>query len=429
MNIKNLYKQYLISSGVSIDTRQSIKNKLFFAINGKVYDGNCFANEAILKGASAAVIDNKKYYLPNKKMYLVNNSLIALQELAVFHRKKFNIPFIAITGSNGKTTTKELLYTILSTQYKTFATKNNLNNHIGVPLTILSIPLDTQIVILEIASNYKGEIKFLCELVQPNYGYITNFGYAHLEGFNNLEGVINEKSELYLYIKRYGNIVFINADDPLQIQKSLGINTYQFSTKNKNYNLYIKPIYKYNTISFLFKKQLIYPNLWGRYNITNISAAITIAYYFNISINNIINSLEKFKTINNRSQIIIKKQLYIILDAYNANPSSMKESINNINFLNLNIKKIAILGDMLELGNNNMHYMHEYIANIAIESNIDFIFLIGHWFNKINIYSKKIKKFENKKKLLVYLKNNISRGILLIKGSRKMSLENIVNYL
>lgn len=395
MNIKKLYKQYIISSGISIDTRKSIKNKLFFAIKGKIYDGNCFANEAILKVALGVVIDNKKYYLPFKNFFLVENCITALQELAIFHRKKFNIPFIAITGSNGKTTTKELLFTILSTQYKTFATKNNLNNHIGVPITILSIPKDTQIVVIEIASNYTGERKFLCELVKPNYGYITNFGYAHLEGFSNLEGVINEKSELYSYIKRYGKLVFINADDPLQIQKSLGIDTYQFS-KTNNYNLFIKPIYKSNYFCFLFKKKIIYTNIYGKYNITNVAIAIAIAYYFNISINNIIKSLEKFKTINNRSQILIKKQFYIILDAYNANPSSMIESINNLNYLNKNIKKYAILGDMFELG-IHMQSMHEYIVNIAIESNIDYIYLIGHLFNKITIDNSKIKIFNKKK--------------------------------
>ena len=281
-------------------------------------------------------------------MLLVKDSLQTLQELANYHRNQLGLPIIALTGSNGKTTTKELINSVLSMKYNTKATVGNLNNHIGVPLTLLSFNENTDIGIVEMGANHQKEIEMLCEISQPDYGYITNFGKAHLDGFGGFEGVIKGKSELYSYLRKNKKTVFINNDDPLQVEKGANIESFTFGLKNKS-NINIKSVEANPMVKISFNEEEINSHLIGIYNANNINAAITIGKFFNVSDNDIKQAIENYQPNNNRSQLIEKNSNKIILDAYNANPSSMQAAITN--FLQLDSdNKIAILGDMFELG-------------------------------------------------------------------------------
>lgn len=414
MKIEELHKLYLAHGLVDTDTRKIRNNTIFFALKGENFNGNSFADEAIAKGASYAVIDEEKYATSDKTI-LVDNVLETLQQLANYHRNYLKLPVIALTGSNGKTTTKELINAVLSTKYKTTATVGNLNNHIGVPLTLLSIQEDTEIGIVEMGANHQKEIAFLSEIANPDYGYITNFGSAHLEGFGSLEGVVKGKSELYDFLKRHKKKVFVNPNDEKQVEITNGMDVIYFSDEVKFINA--NPF-----IELSYKNQKIKSNLIGKYNFTNITAAITIGEYFNLTVEEIKSAIESYIPSNNRSQIIKTKSNKIILDAYNANPTSMKAAIESFEALNDEYKTI-ILGDMFELGEYSSEE-HQKIVDLVESKNFDDVILVGENFYKTKTSSKKFKSFQD---LSDYLKNNqIENSTILVKGSRGMALERVV---
>jgi len=421
MDIAHIHNLFLKCNSVSIDTRKIEVNSLFIAIKGDRFDANTFAKEALDKGASYVIIDNENYYI-DERTILVKNSLVALQELAKFHRVYLNLPIIALTGSNGKTTTKELIHAVLSKKFKTKATVGNLNNHIGVPLTLLSFTKDTEIGIVEMGANHKKEIAFLCELAKPNYGYITNFGKAHLEGFGGFEGVIEAKSEMYDYIAKNNELVFVNLEDPIQVKKTNHLKIYSFGLNKENANVNIKSIKADPFVSIIFSNNTITTHLIGLYNANNINAALTIGKYFNVDEIAIKNALESYIPENNRSQLLKKGTNQIILDAYNANPSSMAVALEN--FLQLeNPNKIAILGDMFELGPESLSE-HKNIVNMLLNKEKIICYFIGNDFyhNKVNDLNFHFyETFDLFKKELENIK--FENNLILIKGSRGMALE------
>ncbi len=422
MIIKKLHTLFLKGLNISTDTRKTNTNDLFFALKGERFNANSFAENALKKGAKYAIIDEVEYKTSNQ-MILVDNVLETLQDLARFHRDYLKIPIIALTGSNGKTTTKELINTVLSKRFKTKATIGNLNNHIGVPLTILSMTKETEIGIVEMGANHLNEIAFLCSIAKPDFGYITNFGKAHLEGFGSIQGVIKGKSELYKHIIKNNKVLFINNEDQLQIKQSKKANVYTFGQQdsdviinNKNKQPYVEVFY--NNINIT--SQLI-----GSYNFNNIAAAITIGNYFKVPDNKIKLAIEGYVPKNNRSQIIIKETNKIILDAYNANPSSMKAALTNFHELK-HVNKIAILGDMFELGEESK-LEHQNIVNYATSLNINLLILVGKNFNQTNTRNDNVLYY----KTFNELKNNIkafTNSTVLIKGSRGMALERILEF-
>lgn len=426
MNIKALHSLFLKCSNVCIDTRKIEKNSLFIALKGENFDANTFAYEALAKGAKYVVIDNPEYKIDDR-MLLVENSLLALQELAKFHRNQLKTPIIALTGSNGKTTTKELIHTVLSKKFNTIATIGNLNNHIGVPLTLLRLKSNTQIGIVEMGANHQKEIEFLCKIAQPDYGYITNFGKAHLEGFGGIEGVIKGKCEMYNYIQEENKIAFVNLDDSIQEEKTSKLRKYTFSTKSigdiQIGNVEANPMVNVNYNGFTIKSNLI-----GIYNANNINAAITIGNYFKVADELIKEAIENYIPENNRSQLIKKNDNEIILDAYNANPSSMLAAITNL--IQIEKKnKTAILGDMFELGIESLSE-HKKIIELLEQQPYLTSYCIGKHFYSNKIKSNHIFFFEDFISFSKYLlENKIFKNFILIKGSRGMELEKTLDLL
>ena len=419
MNISKLYNIFKEYPSISTDSRNIKKDSIFFALKGENFNGNKFAKEALKSGCKYAVIDEKEYEI-NENYILVNNALKTLQQLASLHRDNINIPIIAITGTNGKTTSKELITSCLSSELETAYTKGNYNNHIGVPLTLLEINKKHEIGIIEMGANHKNEINFLCEIAKPNYGIITNIGKAHLEGFKNFEGVKSAKKELYDFIKKNNGIIFINNDDKTlnEISKNIKSITY-----GKNGDIIGEEVTSSVYTEVLFNKIKINSNLIGSYQFYNIMLAIAVAQHFSIKEKNIIKSLELYYPKNNRSQVVQSKSNLIILDAYNANPSSMNEMINSF----YKIKKegkVCILGDMGELGIFSKNE-HEEIIKLNKKLNLK-TFYIGSEFKKLTKKNSFIdfQEFKN------YLKDfPITNSTILIKGSRSQKLENIVELL
>ena len=425
MNIEQLYNLFKINKSVSTDTRAIKKGSIFFALKGENFNGNKFAEDALKKGASYAVIDEEKYKT-NNTIILVENVLETLQNLATFHRQYLKLPIISLTGSNGKTTTKELINAVLSKKYNTCATIGNLNNHIGVPLTLLNMDSNTEIGIVEMGANHLKEIALLAKIVQPDYGYITNFGKAHLEGFGSLEGVIKGKTELYDYLRKQNKMVFINSEDKMQTAKSKGISSITFGTKDADYK--IEYIDANPFVVLKFNNEQIESKLIGTYNFNNIAAAIAIGKYFEVSDNAIKEAIENYVPTNNRSQIIEKGTNKIILDAYNANPSSMKVALENFSHLT-DDSKIAILGDMFELG-HEADSEHQKIVELAESLKIDAVYLLGKIFYKMDIINPKIKKFISFEEFKEEFNNTpIENSTILIKASRGMALERMIEEL
>lgn len=426
MDIKDLYQCFLECKTVATDTRKIAPGSLFIALKGDNFDANTFAEEALAKGAGYVVIDNPAYKSSNKTI-LVNNSLEALQQLAQYHRRQLGLPIIALTGSNGKTTTKELINVVLSKKYNTTATIGNLNNHIGVPLTLLSFTTDTEIGIVEMGANHQKEIELLCSIAEPNFGYITNFGKAHLEGFGGFEGVIKGKSELYNYLEQNTKMAFVNLDDPIQKEKTNALPRFTFANDDYNCDVRIDAIEANPMVRLKYNDIDIQSHLIGIYNAANISAAVTIGHYFKVADSDIKNAIEGYIPANNRSQLIQKNSNSIILDAYNANPSSMAAAIKN--FLQLDAKhKVAILGDMFELGEESLDE-HRKIVMMLIDENIE-VYFIGKDFHfhkvdrsNLHFYSS----FEDVKNELEA--RNFINYTILIKGSRGMALERTLELL
>ena len=424
--MEKLFHLFYECQGVSTDTRNISKNSLFIALKGLNFNGNLFAKDSLIKGAKYAIVDDESFS-DNKSIFYVNNTLEFLQCLATQHRLKFNIPIIGITGSNGKTTTKELINSVLSQSYNTLCTIGNLNNHIGVPLTILSLNKEHQIAIIEMGANKSGDIKELVEIAKPNFGIITNIGKAHLEGFKNIQGVIKTKIELYDFIKENNGCIIYNEDDEIineNMPKTIEFFNYSTSEdsiitgKLLELNPFVKFFWKYKE----YKSNPIQTKLIGAYNFYNFLAAISIGVIFEVPKNKINKAITEYTPTNNRSQVLKTEKNTLIVDCYNANPSSMLFALESF-VSNSQSNKLAILGDMLELGEESINE-HSKILKYCIDQKLNFI-TIGQIFKEINPNGYlTVYEFENE----INLKPFINYSILL-KGSRGIALEKLLSVL
>ena len=432
INTEEIYRHFLKNRIISTDTRNIIPGSIFFALKGDHFNANEFASQAIEKGASFAIVD-EEIHAVNEKCLLVDDVLATLQDLARYHRKQINIPVIGLTGSNGKTTSKELVKAVLAERYKTFATFGNLNNHIGVPLSILSITDDIQIAVIEMGANHQKEIELLCSIAQPTHGIITNVGMAHLDGFGGFEGVKKGKAELYTYLKETNGYTFINRDNAILLEMSAtaGLNKLiYYGTENGNTikgNLKTSdPVIEVEWTNHDVTST-VKTHLTGSYNFENILAAICIGDFFDMNNGEINNGLANYQPKNNRSQLTKTDNNTVICDFYNANPSSMNAALKNIAVLSSD-KKTAILGDMFELGSESAT-QHELVAKQAAQSNLNQTILIGKHFYAFKQTVEGLY-FETPEEAANYLKKNpIKNQLVLLKGSRGMKLENLLQYL
>ena len=427
MELNQIHHLFLKSSGTSTDTRNIKQDSLFFALKGANFNGNTFAHQALESGANYAVID-QVVHPTDERFILVDDVLETLQALASFHRNHLGLPIIALTGSNGKTTTKELIHAVLKLHFKTVATVGNLNNHIGVPLTLLSMTADTEIGIVEMGANHAKEIAMLCEIAQPNMGYITNFGKAHLEGFGSEEGVVKAKSELYDFLKANTGLIILNSDDGKQVaQVGTYDNVYTFSQSLKT-SLNVNLTATQPFLNVALKNITIKTNLVGAYNFCNVAAALTIGIYFKLSPLQLKNGIEAYVPENNRSQIIQKISNEILLDAYNANPSSMDVALENFKGIQ-NQHKLAILGDMFELGTTSAKEHLAVVNQAILTKDCSFYFVGSHFFEQ-KIHHPNLLFFETFQDLQIHLeKTTISNTSILIKGSRGMALERVLEFI
>jgi UDP-N-acetylmuramoyl-tripeptide--D-alanyl-D-alanine ligase len=408
---------------IETDSRKLKKDDIFFALKGPNFNGNNFAKQALQSGAAYVVADELLSF-QSERIIQVDNVLETLQQLAKYHREQFRIPFIAITGSNGKTTTKELLHEVLSTTFKTYTTERNLNNHIGIPLTILKIKPDAEIAVIEMGANHLQEISGYCQYAKPTHGLITNIGKAHLEGFGGEKNVKKGKGELFQYLKTYDGTVFVNTDDDAVYDLSKTINNAIFyGSKSKNSTGAIIKNDPFIEVKIEDKKPFtIQTNLVGAYNLPNVLAAFCIGKYFKIESGKIKSAIENYQPSNNRSQLIQKDTNTIILDAYNANPGSMKAAIENFAKMKGD-KKILLLGSMMELGTES-EKEHADIVSLIDQNKWGAVVLVGKNFKEIeNHYIS----FENADQARVWLKDqHFKNAQILIKGSRSMQMEKVL---
>jgi UDP-N-acetylmuramoyl-tripeptide--D-alanyl-D-alanine ligase len=426
MKIEDLYKIYLQHPSVQTDTRNLKEGDLFFALKGPNFNANEFAEKAIDAGAAYAVIDDARFNIEGKTI-LVDDVLTALQQLAKHHRQQFNIPFFAITGSNGKTTTKELIHAVLSSAFKTYTTEGNLNNHIGVPLTILNIREDAEIAVIEMGANHLKEIASYCEIALPTHGLITNCGKAHLEGFGGEEGVRKGKGELYDHLRVYKGTAFVMWDYPYLREMSKGIpNIYTYGTSDATVTGNVLKSDKYLEVNFdKGFNRTISTNLVGDYNLPNVLAAVAAGKYFNIDEAKIKSAIGNYTPTNSRSQLMQKNSNRIILDAYNANPSSMRAAIENFAKAE-GSEKILALGAMAELGTDSLKEHKDIIKEIDKHQWKDVI-LVGGDFMKVD---HTYRKFNSAIEAGEWLQNiKLQNSFFLIKGSRSMQMEKLLEYL
>ncbi|HEY4799115.1 MAG TPA: UDP-N-acetylmuramoyl-tripeptide--D-alanyl-D-alanine ligase [Bacteroidia bacterium] len=432
LSIRDLYSIFIKNPSLTTDSRNIKKGSIFFSLKGDNFDGNKFAEAALQNGCSYAVVDNEEYY-KGEKYILVHDCLETLQALAKFHREQLSIPFIAITGSNGKTTTKELIKNILEKKYRVLATQGNLNNHIGVPLTILSVTPETELAVIEMGANHAGEIAMLCEIAQPHFGIITNIGRAHLGEFGSFEAVVKAKTELYHFIKASSGKIFINSENKLLMDNAAGIEKISYGSSGGNFSstqfIEANPFLHIQCANEKISSQLI-----GSYNFENVSAAICIGKYFGVEMKSIKEAIENYIPSNNRSQAMRTKTNMLILDAYNANPSSMAVALENFSQMK-GENKWLIFGDMLELGEYEIKEHQDILLQIAEKKFLN-VMLVGPRFmkalNELKISFPNIFTFKTSDELIQRLKTEspiVSASMILIKGSRGMKLEKAVEYL
>lgn len=424
MNAAQFYPLFLKSSKVTIDSRKIQKNDIFFAFSGANFNAATLAQDAMTNGALAVIVEQEEFADADHNIFYVPSTLDFLQELAVYHRNQLQIPIIGLTGSNGKTTTKELIHAVLSKKFNVQYTLGNLNNHIGVPLTILSIKPEHEMAVIEMGANHQREIEMLCQISQPNYGYITNFGKAHLEGFGGFEGVIKGKSELYDYLKSHRQTVLVNENDPIQLQKT---SDYQpkitFGGTGSDYHF--EEFSSQNFVGLRFNGESAQSKLTGNYNFTNLCAAASFGLHFGINFQDIKSAIENYVPTNMRSQIMERDGKTLVLDTYNANPSSMAASLRN--FSSFDGTKTIIIGDMLELGAEAKEE-HEDILQLAKSLNFDQIITVGKNFLSLN--SPDSLNFENSAELAEFMKSNrLSSKNILLKGSRGIALEKVLEFI
>ncbi|NPA35323.1 MAG: UDP-N-acetylmuramoyl-tripeptide--D-alanyl-D-alanine ligase [Chlorobi bacterium] len=436
MDIKTLHNIFLSCSSVTTDSRNCPEGSIFFALKGESFNGNQFADKAIEAGAKYAVVDENTESISDN-IILVDNVLKTLQDLANYHRRWLGIPILAITGTNGKTTTKELTREVLKQKFEVKATEGNFNNHIGVPLTLLSFNQETEFGVVEMGANHPGEIAFLCNIAEPDFGLITNIGKAHLEGFGSLNGVMQTKGELYNYLSKNAGTIFSNKDNPylyqmlpentdvifygIQIQN----NDVLVSGKSTGKEFFLKLTWQNNNTGNQYD---LNTNLIGDYNLENVLAAITVGCFFNIEEKKINSAVTGYIPSNNRSQYLKTEKNEILLDAYNANPTSMQKALDN--FRNIDgTQKALILGGMKELGYESS-YEHKELINKIKNINAAIIFLVGPEFVPTLTLIPEAVHFKDVNELIKYIKENpVTNHKILIKGSRNNKLEKVITYL
>lgn len=423
MNIEQFYPLFLQSEKATIDSRKVGKNDIFFAFSGENFNAATLAEQAVENGALAVIVEQQEFENKEKNIFFVHSTLEFLQQLAIYHRKQLQIPVIGLTGSNGKTTTKEIIHAVLSEKFNVQYTSGNLNNHIGVPLTLLSIKPEHEMAVIEMGANHQKEIALLSSISQPDFGYITNFGKAHLEGFGGYEGVIKGKSELYDYLKDHKKTIIVNENDPIQVEKTENyVPKITFGRENSDYQFEL--FSEENFVGLKYKDQKAVSKLTGEYNFTNLCAAASLGLYFGIDFENIKNAIENYTPTNMRSQIVKKEAKTLVLDTYNANPSSMTASLYN--FITFEGSKTIIIGDMLELGVEST-VEHQNILKIAHDLGFNEIITVGKHFKAVNNSSK---SFENTAELVEYLGlNKIKSENILLKASRGISLEKAIDFI
>jgi UDP-N-acetylmuramoyl-tripeptide--D-alanyl-D-alanine ligase len=425
MTIDALYALYRQSPSVQTDTRRLQPGDLFFALKGPSFDGNRFARQALDTGAAYAVIDDPAFK-DGDRTILVDDVLTTLQQLALHHRRQFSIPVLAITGSNGKTTTKELIHAVLSRKFRTYTTEGNLNNHIGVPLTLLKIRPDAELAVIEMGANHQGEIASYCRYTEPTHGLITNVGKAHLEGFGGEEGVRKGKGELFDFIRAAGGTVFLMSDYGYLGEMSQGIgNTFSYGTSSGEIIGTIAQTDPFLEVAFQKGFEgTIRSSLVGAYNLPNLLAAVAVGVYFGVEAESIRAAIEDYRPSNSRSQLVQKGSTTIILDAYNANPSSMKAAIENFARLR-GEKKILALGAMAELGPDSLKEHEAVVAEIG-RYQWEAVVLVGGDFARIH---HPYQQFASAAEAGPWLKERTEGAHLLVKGSRSMAMEKLLDYL
>lgn len=421
MKVQSFYNLFIqCNFNFTTDSRAISTGCIFFALKGENFNGNTFAMKALEQGAKFAVVDEKVG--TDDRLIVVDNVLHYMQQVAKFHRKCYDIPVIAICGSNGKTTTKNLLFSVLSEKYETHYTKGNFNNHIGVPMTLLQMPQNAEIAIIELGTNSPGEIKELCALTDPNYGLITNIGKEHLAGFGTLEAVAKEESEIFHYLLQNDGTAFVNADDEWLTRMSRGLkHKITFSKATCNVASLVP------TISFSYKKVSFSSPLMGDYNLDNILTAIAIGEHFDVDIQDISDAIAAYQPDNNRSQLLQKGSNTVLLDAYNANPSSMQVAIRNFNKMPQE-KKVLILGDMFEMG-PTANQEHDELLQWAMQFGFTNVYTLGDHFGSISKNSGITTPASMEELGKIIKTADYQETAFLIKGSRGMKMERAVEYI